>query len=244
MKAFKGLIIVIIISLLISVANLAQTENKTENKNLHSFSVYFINGYALGYDYYKVDALKLRATLDLSLSGSDENSDGENKNIQYGTPYYGSKEITERETDRSSFSVSLGSQIIFPIYKTEFGNIYFGAGPSLGFSKDHSTLDYNSKYYYPDTVTTPNLYTSTTENTIQSYNIAASILLGAEATVSNNISLFMETHLNGGMRWSDEKWINNSSSNPNSEERRENNYNGDGWFYSFQYARIGVKISL
>ena len=30
MKAFKGLIIVIIISLLISVANLAQTENKTD----------------------------------------------------------------------------------------------------------------------------------------------------------------------------------------------------------------------
>lgn len=244
MKAFKGLIIVFIISLLFNVANLAQIENKTETKNLQSFSVYFINGYALGYDYYKTDAFKLRATLDLSLSGNDENSDGESRNIPDGSPYYGSKEITERETDRSSFSVSLGSQIIFPIYKTEFGNIYFGAGPSFGYSKDHSTTTYDDKYYYPDTVVTPTLNTSSSENSLQNYNVAANILLGAEAIVSDNISLFIETHLNGGINWSDERRTYRYKSNPNYEELRENNYNGDGWFYNFQYARIGVKISL
>lgn len=244
MKTFKGILLVVIFFLSINISNIAQTENKTETKNLHSFSVYFINGYALGYDYYKTDAFKLRATLDLSLSGSDENSDGESRNIQYGSTYNGARDITVRETDRNSFGVSLSTQIIFPIYKTEFGNIYFGAGPSVGYSKDHNTSSEEWKSYYPDTVTTPSLYSSSSENTIQSYNVAANLMLGAEAIVSDNVSLFIEAHLNGGINWSDEKRIYRYKSNQNYEELREYNYNGDGWFYSFQYARIGVKISI
>ena len=244
MRSFKGLIIVIIISLSINIANLAQTENKTESDNLNSFSVYFINGYALGYDYFKTEAFKLRAILDLGLSGSNNDSDGETKSLQFGTTNFGSRELIERETDTDAFNVSLTSQIIFPIYKTEYGNFYFGVGPSVGYSRDYNNSKYDSKYFNPDTVTTPNINYSSSENTYISYHISANALLGAEALVSKNISLFVETHLNGGMRWTDDKWFYKYQSNTNYEQHREDNQKGSGWFYSFQYAKIGVKISL
>lgn len=244
MKTIKGFVLFVIVFSSINISSNAQTENKTESDNLNSFSVYFINGYALGYDYFTSDAFKLRATLDLDISGSNIDSEEETKSIRYGTTNYGSKEFSERETDRDVFSVSLVSQILFPIYKTEYGNFYFGVGPSVGYSRDQNNSIYDSKYFNSDTVTTPNINYASYENTYISYDIAANALIGAEAIISKNISLFTEAHLLGGMRWTEDKWINNYRSNTDYVEKRENSNKGSGWFYSFNYARIGVKISL
>lgn len=244
MKTFKGLVLVIIIILSINISSVAQTENKTEQKDLHSFSVYFINGYALGYDYYKTDAFKLRATLDLSLSGVNQDSDGKNTNHYFSGSYFNNSiQESEIETDRTNLSLSLSSQIILPIYKTEYGNIYFGSGPGIGYSRNFSSSISENTVYDPDTALASKSHIEN-EYTTTEYNVKLNILLGAEVYISNNLSLFAETHLNAGLMWSEQKSLYKYQGNLGSEQNTEINQDGSGWFYNFQYARIGVKISL
>lgn len=244
MKRFKGLLLVVIFFLSINISNIAQTENKIVTKNPHSFSVYFINGYALGYDYLKTDAFKLRATLDLSLSGENQDSDGKNTNHYFSGSYFdNSIQESEIETDRTYLSLSLASQIIFPIYKTEYGNIYFGAGPGVGFSRNFSSSISENIVYNPDTVLASKNFIENEYTTVE-YNIKLNLLVGAEVNISNNLSLFAETHLNAGLLWSDQKNLYKYHSDSGSNQNSEINQDGSGWFYTFQYARIGVKISL
>lgn len=244
MKTFKGILLVVIFFLSINISNIAQTENKTETKNLHSFSVYFINGYALGYDYYKTDAFKLRATLDLSLSGENQDSDDKRTSHYFSSSYSNNSiQTTVTETDRNDFSLTLSSQIILPIYKTEYGNIYFGSGPGIGYSRNFSSSIIENTVYDPDTILSSNSHAQN-DYTTTDYRVMLNVLIGAEVYISNNLSLFAETHLNAGLSWSEQKTLYKYLGNLGSEQNSEVNQNGNGWFYNFQYARIGVKISL
>ena len=244
MKTLMGLFLVIIISASINTSTLAQTEQKTEKENLQSFSFYFINGYALAYDYYKTDAFRLRANLSLDLSGSDIESDGENKYVYTNPSLYGSKEIRDEDTKSDYLGVALSTHMIYPIYNTQLGNIYVGFGPSIGYSKRNSNSTYKNERYSPDTVSVPTVYFNSSEYIDSDFYLAASLLFGLEAYIVDNISLFAETHLSAGIDWTENKTTHKYSSGTSYDETSEYNSEGSGWFYSFQYVRMGVKISI
>lgn len=244
MKTLMGFFLVIIISTSINTSTLAQTEQKTEKENLQSFSFYFINGYALAYDYYKTDAFRLRANLSLDLSGSDMESDAENKYVYSNPMSYGSKELRDEDSNSDYFSITLSTHMIYPVYNTQLGNIYVGFGPSIGYSKRNSNSSYKNERYSPDTVSVPTVYFSSNEYIDSDFYLAANLLFGLEAYLVDNISLFAETHLNAGIDWTNNKTTHKYSSGTALVEDSVYDSEGSGWFYSFQYVKIGIKISI
>jgi len=244
MKTFMGFFLVIIISTSINTSTLAQTEQKTEKENLQSFSFYFINGYALAYDYYKTDAFRLKANLSLDLSGSDMESDAENKYVYSNPMSYGSKELRDEDSNSDYFGITLSTHMIYPVYNTQLGNIYVGFGPSIGYSKRNSNSSYKNERYSPDTVSVPTVYFNSSEYIDSDFYLAANLLFGLEAYLVDNISLFAETHLSAGIDWTDNKTTHKYSSDTALVEDSVYDSEGSGWFYSFQYVKLGIKISI
>ena len=234
MKTFKALTVIFLFLNFFTNNSLAQDEVKSEEPK-NTFNFYFINGYAISYNFYEAHSYYLRAGLDISTSKEDINSDGES--IQYPSAYESS---TTESSNNSYFSIGASVQIIFPVYVTKYGNIYVGTGPVF----TSSTRNYKSSrtQTYSDPTSLPYSYTNITDE--QNYDVAAIVLVGVEGILTENISLFVEANIKGGGRWQSSE-TEYSNSDPNGYQYK-NTYNsdGNGWFYEAQFIRLGVSISL
>jgi len=233
MKNFVSLFAVILLSLFFTINSIAQDEVKSEGPK-NTFNFYFINSYAISYNFYEASSYYLRAGLDISTSKSDIDSDGEV--IQYPSGYESS---TTENSDNSYFSIGASVQIIFPVYKTKYGNIYFGTGPVF----TYSTTNYSSSRTYNDPVpTNTSKYTNSTY--VKNYDVAAIVLVGVEGIITDNISLFVEANIKGGGRWQHTESEYSNTDPTGYQYKNTSSSDGNGWFYEAQFIRLGVSISL
>jgi len=233
MKNFVGHSAVILLSFFFTINSIAQDDVKSEGPK-NTFNFYFINGYVISYNFFEAQNFHLRAGLDISTTKEDIDSDGEV--IQYPSGYESS---TTESSDNSYFSIGASVQIIFPVYETKYGNIYFGTGPVF----TYSTSNYSSSRTYNDpdpTITSK--YSNSTD--VQNYDLAAIVLVGVEGIITENISLFVEANIKGGGRWqSTESEYSNTDPSGNQYKNTQSS-DGNGWFYEAQFIRLGVSISL
>lgn len=219
----------------------AQEETVNEGKEINTFNFYFINGYALSYNFYNANSYLLRAHLDISFSGSDSDSEGETIH-QY--PFIGDKRTFTSDNKIDYFNIAFSPQIIFPVYTTAFGQVYLGGGPFLGYGNSTYSLSQESIEYYPDTTSTPSI--STNSGSSKNKNIDAGLVFvaGLKIFATNNISLFAETQFQGGRSWqeneSSQEWISYSGS----YSKQIQTSDSDGWFYNAQFIRMGISLSL
>ena len=236
MKTVKALTVIFIFLNFFINNSLAQDEVKSDGPK-NTFNFYFINGYAISYNFYEAPRYYLRAGLDISTSKSDIDSDGEN--IQY---YTSSTEeySTSESTDNSYFSIGASVQIIFPVYKTNFGKIYLGTGPVFSYT----TRNYSSSRTQTNPDPTLSPYTSTSSTDERNYDVAAIVLVGVEGVITDNISLFVEANIKGGGRWQNSDAEYSSSNTSGYYTKNTYSSDGSGWFYEAQFIRMGVSISL
>ena len=233
MKTFMTLTAIFFSLILLSNNLLAQDEGKSEGPK-NTFNFYFINGYAISYDFYKAQSFYLRGGLDISTAKEDIDSDGEI--IQYPSGYESS---TTESSDNSYFSIGASVQIILPVYETKYGNIYLGTGPVF----TYSTTNYSSSRTYNDPVpTNTSKYSNSTYE--QNYDVAAIVLVGVEGTITDNISLFVEANIKGGGRWQHTESEYSNTDPTGYQYKNTSSSDGSGWFYEAQFIRMGVSISL
>lgn len=236
MKSILGLLALVFFSVIFT-SNLYSQEKKDSDKPEHTFNLYFINGYAISYDFYEAKSYYLRAGLDISTNKSNIDSDGEN--IQY---YTSSTEqySTSENTDNSYFSIGASVQIVFPIYVTKYGSIYLGTGPAF----IYSTRNYSSSRTQTNPDPTYSPYTSLNSTDERNYDLAAVFLVGMEAIITDNISLFVEANIKGGGRWQNSDGEYSTTNTSGYYTKSTYSSDGSGWFYEAQFIRLGVSISL
>jgi len=240
MKTTINLFISILFLNILSGISFAQ-ENVTKTKPEHTFNLYFINGYAVSYNFYNAGIYYLRAQLDLSTSKEDLDTEGENVQ-DYPVARY--ERFTTGNSETDYFSIGVSAHIIFPVYKTNYGKIYVGAGPLFTYSNQNSSSTEDRKEFSSDTVSTPNSYNYSVSNNEKNYDLGVLVLVGLEAIITDNISLFAEANFKGGRRWQDAKWKNTNVYSPSDSYHYTDETNADGWFYQAQFMRLGVSISL
>jgi hypothetical protein len=233
MKTFMALIAIFLFFNFFINSSFAQNEVESEGPK-NTFNFYFINGYAISYNFYEAQSYYLRAALDISTTKENIDSDGEI--IQYPSGYESS---TTESSDNSYFSIGASVQIILPVYKTKYGNIYFGTGPVF----TYSTTNNNSSRTYNDLVpTNTSKYTNSTY--VQNYDVAAIVLVGVEGIITDNISLFVEANIKGGGRWQHTESEYSNTDPTGYQYKNTSSSDGNGWFYEAQFIRMGVSISL
>jgi hypothetical protein len=225
---------VLILMVLFSLENIFAQEVSETEKPKNTFNFYFINGYAISYDLYEAQSFYLRAGLDISTSKEDIDLDGEI--IQSPSDYESS---TAESSDNSYFSIGASVQIIFPVYETKYGNIYFGTGPVF----TYSTSNYSSSRTYNDPFPT-NTYKYSNSTYEQNYDVAAIVLVGVEGIITDNISLFIEANIKGGGRWKHTESEYSNTDPTGYQYKNTSSSDGNGWFYEAQFIRMGVSISL
>ncbi len=215
--------------------NAQDSGSKSDSVKLHTFNLYFINGYAISYDLYKKEKSAVRVHLDFSSGLSDVSSDLE----QSSTSSYGStnKQTSSTKDNSSNLSITLSSYYIYSFYISEFGEAYIGAGPLFGYSKNSYTSSYNPT----DTLSYSNSYYDVMN---KNYYIGATLLIGIREYLTKHVSLFAESHINGGRKWTKSESTNNSKGPRNYFSDQTYNSSGSGWFYDSQFIRVGMSVSF
>ena len=75
-------------------------------------------------------------------------------------------------------------------------------------------------------------FDSKTENTRSSYSLRAKAIIGLEVSFSENVFLFVESHLSGGKNWYENKNIYTSLNSDNNEIKSIHKQTGSTWSYS------------
>ncbi len=241
MKSTLGLFLFFLLSF--SIAN-AQTKQELKNPDLNTFNINFINGYGISYNYLTTDNYWLRAQLDFYTHGQDIKGESDQSNKIFNDGYYGSRSERDENSDNDYIEISLSTQILFPLYKSDYGFIYFGAGPIFTYANQSITSDATDRIFSPDTVTDPYIQKHSNESNYKNYDIGIMGLFGVSASITDNISLYAETHFSGGVRWSDSNYNNDYTYDTNRTESNASNSSGNGWFYDVRFVRLGVTVSL
>ena len=124
---FKIIITIVLFLISLLFTNNTYGQNKEEAvKDLHTFNVYFINGYGISYDAYKHNNSTLRLYLDFNGYG-DELESSSHQIYSNPTTNFEVKSNSENFTD--SFVLLISPQFLHKLYKSDLGEIYFGSGP-------------------------------------------------------------------------------------------------------------------
>lgn len=233
-NTIRGILIVALIILNIPGITKAQAGDSSAAKNLHTFNLYLINGYALSYNFCNTDKFYLRAALDFSTYKSDMDND---RKSSYGAIPTDNNTI-ERNSINENFSVGFSAQIIFPVYTAEYGQAYLGGGPSITYSIGKYSTD---EHHVSESFGTSSYSSS---NNDKGYHAGVLIIGGIEAFITNNISMFAETHLNGGIIWRKSEWSSRSIDSSGFEQISNASEESDGWFYDATFIRLGVSLSF
>lgn len=239
MKPCLVLLLVLFI-LTFGTNQIAAQDAKEARENLATFNIYFINGYAISYEFYKNDNSVLRFHLDFG--GSDNSSDNDGKRINTNSNNDTNTEDITEERKTHNFTLMASPQFLYKFYKSNYGEAYLGAGPFFKYQtsgyeniyqtsrKDINGDDFNSA--------------SNSNNKNKSYLLGLSFIIGIKGVLTDRISLFAESHFNAAKKWDEFEQSYHSSQSPSYEYNNSEETEGDGWDYSTTFVRVGVSISL
>jgi hypothetical protein len=212
----------------------SQTDNeksvdKSSISSNYVFDVYIIGGYGLGYKIFTKSDSEIRLLLNISTNYDINDIENKRKSISNGT------ETSKSESSESSngrHQIYFTTQYLLTFYKSNFGESYFGFGPFLGYN----SMRYSNNYHQEESEN-ENL---NIENRI---SIGLTSLIGIRSKLSNSLSIFAEAQLIGGQSWVDSESENSHVFNSDTSTNKSIN-EGNAWYYSFSYARIGLRFSI
>ncbi len=186
MQIFKSNLFVISVLILFCINNLQAQDKQTNIDSVgnHVFDVYFINGYALGYNVLSNPNSELRVILDISTSYSNMDEEIENSHFGGGilNSYYRSQ-----VRDYTDHRIYLSAQYLITLYKTNLGKAYFGFGPFFGYGWN--------KMAEENTQAEGSGENSESRNSI---SMGITTLIGIRSTLTNSLSIYAEAQLSGG----------------------------------------------
>jgi hypothetical protein len=106
--------------------------------NSSSISIYFINGYALSYNFRNNSSTKFRIKIDFNSTYLSNNNNVENTVIEKDTTR--TKKYDGVISKDNNYTFTLTPQYFTPVFKSGFANIYAGAGPLFTYSYKKSTF--------------------------------------------------------------------------------------------------------
>ncbi|OGU34197.1 MAG: hypothetical protein A2068_12890 [Ignavibacteria bacterium GWB2_35_6b] len=229
----NSVITLILISLFVFVNQVKAQETKEETEELNTYNFYFINGYAISFDFYKHENSAMRLQLDFNGTDLSNESSGN----RYGTNNSDEK-ITE-EIKSSSFSISVSPQYMYTFFKSINGDAYFSLGPFLSFNSENREQINTYKLYdiFNGNSESENRFT----NNNKIWNLGLTAVVGLKGRITENISLFAESHFSASKRWNSNEDI---SSGTEYYYNSKTTKDGDGWEFTTNFVRVGVSISL
>ena len=221
--------------------------DSSANSN-YMFDAYFFNEYELGYHLFSKDNSNLRISLGVN-SYYGESDDVEKQEYIYSNER--SLENSKRKYENSYHQINFRTQYLFCFYKSNLGESYFGIGSMLGYRFNNYS---NSSSSNKNIINEPENFEDH-ENTKYSYsNSENSILLGVTALIgirsylTNSLSLFAETQINGYKTWSygehEGKENRNYGDGSIWESANFSKIDGNGWGYDFILIRVGLRFTI
>jgi hypothetical protein len=189
--------------------------------------VYFINGYAIGYQIFNKNNSEIRLILNLDVNGQNYSEDSKEEN---------SSTIVNKHLNKSSgnlYSINLTSHYLNNFLMNKYGKLYWGMGPNIGYSWNNSS---NKNYYQENE---ENKYSSTSSG----FSIGLVALIGMRGNLTQSISLFAEAQLSANKNWNWYEYISDTI-NINGVNHHKTTSNGNSWSYNLVYSKIGLRFRL
>lgn len=229
----KAVITLILISLFVFENQVeAQAEKDVTNESM-SVNIYFINGYAVSFDFYKHDNSAMRLHLDFNGTDLSDESKGDR---------YGSNSADEKITDErnfSTFAVSVSPQYYFTFFNSVNVSSYLSFGPLFGYESGHDEQKFTVKKenFMQEYVTITN------ENTVKntSWKIGAVFSIGLKGKLTDNIGLFAESYFDLTKRWTTNDI---DIKNTDYYYTYKSETSGGGWKFETNFVRAGISISF
>lgn len=227
LKQFSKLSLILIL-ILLSSSLFAQVDSEKAD---HGVNINFFNGYAISYKYNTIQDVNYRIYLNLGSSWTDRQDDS--KNISSNNQ----SRIEKEDNNNTYISANLSYQFLFNIISQKSFNFYIGVGPNLNYRYEKWEHNTNSQYDDYD-------YFSEYINNSKSFGVGIISLVGIEAYLTKNITLFAETHLVGSRNWSSYERKNNSfnSNYDDNINSSENSSDGSSWNVNLQLVKVGLGI--
>lgn len=226
-KRFSKLTIILIL-ILVSTSLVAQVNSEKAD---HGVNINFFNGYAVSYKYNTNQDLNYRIYLSLGSSWSDSKNDSKN------TSSNGQSRTGEDNDNGTYFTTNLSYQFLFNIISQKTFNFYIGVGPNLNYRYENWESNNNEKYDSYD-------YFSEYSRKSKTFGVGLISLIGIEAYLTKNITLFAETHLVGSRNWSSTE-RKDKSFNSNYDDNiysSESSSDGTSWSANLQLVKVGLGI--
>jgi hypothetical protein len=242
MKKSAVLFLIIIFALSIkTVLAKAGSDSLDNSQNLQTFNLYLINGYAISYEFNKVNHSLFRVEFDFAGNSSNNDLNGDRTSI-YTNPPENTKAPYSEKSNYSNLSLSLSLHYIYKFAETNFAAAYLGGGPIFSYSK--GTTKSESSNIYSDSTSYKSSYNNNTIN----YSLGITFVLGLKTFLTKNISIFAESYITGGKRWTREEFANeNVTDYPSINDYYYKSFgtsSGGGWFYNSEFIRVGLSLSI
>jgi hypothetical protein len=213
------------------IINPVQAQSTDTLHKGYAVNAFLFNGYAASVKFPCQGPLNFRILFDFSSAYNGNNSSGNRINMYSSdtTPY-----PYHFDSSRTSFNLTISPQCYYNIFINDLAAVYIGAGPFISFNYSKSAFGYN---FYSG----PNLHYSNFSNNKYSsttWSSGLSLFIGVGGYLSRNISLFVESQVNGGYssgRQSYEEFNDYYSHNTES-------YLNNGWFANLINIRAGFGI--
>lgn len=220
-KIWVLIVVLIILDLNYSVQAQEVKDDSSAFVREKSFDFYFVNGYAVGYEFNLNENSKVKFVLDFK--GTYLNQDRSETDFR---PEYSEK--------RDNINLAFYAAYCYSIYKNPYVDIYLGIGPyyNLNFYSNKGTE------FVKDTLQT--IFRNYSSN---SYNaFGASTIFGVEGFINSHISLIAEAQLTGLYRW--EKYYSENTRTAQGTEVNRSQYEAkiNSWFWEINFARLGIGI--
>ncbi|MDP4116095.1 MAG: hypothetical protein Q8903_08170 [Bacteroidota bacterium] len=179
---------------------------------------YIINGYAVSYKFPSKGILNYRINLDFGAHYGDVL--GENTGYSYRT---------EQKSIGRNLSITLTPQVYVYFLSTNYAKMYAGGGAFINYLYNKNTTDGTYNF---------NTGSSSDIQKISSYSFGLSALIGVETELAKHISLFAESQINGGKRWSESKHFSHHSDGL----QYWSNSTIKNWYAEYSDIRIGLGV--
>ena len=208
------------------------TSAQEKEKDLtQGINIYLFDGYAVGYRFNECENSFWRVNLDLYGRYTDNISNSDSHRM---SGVNGDTTSTEIKGKDSRFSITLTPQYLYMFYQNKYAAFYTGGGILVGYDYSELKSTYQHDRYYKSYS-----YQFSSSNGISLGIIA---ILGLEAKLTENFSVFVESQLSEARSWFTTSSNTTSSDNGTELSRIYSSQKNRGWTTNLELTRAGIVV--
>jgi hypothetical protein len=208
----------------------AQTDTTLIDKGVN---IFFYNGLGISYKYNANETFSYRVNVGLSTSLSD--SENETDHYYFSSPTYSDTNYYSEDENVTHFATNLSYTILYNLIKEKSFNLYLGAGPSVNYSIQKYDVSQKREE-------TNYLYNSNHTSTYSNYGIGVVGLVGIEAYLSKNVTLFAESQLSLYRSWGKEERESKYFHDNTLDHKYVDKVSSTNWQMDFALVKVGFGI--